>query len=55
MSQARTIAADLLNRLQDRRHTLDQLLDRADSRIACLNRADRLLSANATAVKQAVK
>jgi 16S rRNA (cytosine967-C5)-methyltransferase len=43
MSQARTIAADLLNRLQDRRHTLDQLLDRAESRIAPLNRADRSL------------
>jgi 16S rRNA (cytosine967-C5)-methyltransferase len=43
MSQARAIAADLLNRLQDRRHTLDQLLDRADSRIVRLNRADRSL------------
>ena len=43
MSQARAIAADLLNRLQDRRHTLDQLMDRADSRIQSLNRADRSL------------
>jgi 16S rRNA (cytosine967-C5)-methyltransferase len=43
MSQARAIAADLLNRLQDRRNTLDQLLDRADSRILRLDRADRSL------------
>lgn len=43
MSQARAIAADLLNRLQDRRHTLDQLLARADNQILRLNRADRSL------------
>ncbi|MEJ2662358.1 MAG: transcription antitermination factor NusB [Desulfobacteraceae bacterium] len=43
MSQARAIAADLLNRLQDRRYTLDHLLEQADSRILRLNRADRSL------------
>jgi 16S rRNA (cytosine967-C5)-methyltransferase len=43
MSQARAIAAKLLNRLRDRRHTLDHLLDRADREIGRLNRADRSL------------
>jgi 16S rRNA (cytosine967-C5)-methyltransferase len=43
MSLSRAIAADLLNRLQERRHTLDQLLERADSRILRLDRADRSL------------
>ena len=43
MSEARAIAADLLNRLRKRRHTLDQLLDRADGQIMSLNKADRSL------------
>jgi 16S rRNA (cytosine967-C5)-methyltransferase len=43
MSQARAIAAKLLNRIHDRRHTLDQLLDQADEQISRLNRADRSL------------
>jgi 16S rRNA (cytosine967-C5)-methyltransferase len=43
MSQARAIAADLLNSLLDRRQTLDQLLDRADSLILGLNKPDRAL------------
>jgi 16S rRNA (cytosine967-C5)-methyltransferase len=43
MIQARAIAAQLLNRLQERRHTLDQLLDQADGQILRLNRSDRSL------------
>jgi 16S rRNA (cytosine967-C5)-methyltransferase len=43
MSQARVIAAKLLNRIHSRRQTLDQLLDQADGQISCLNRADRAL------------
>jgi 16S rRNA (cytosine967-C5)-methyltransferase len=43
MSQARVIALKLLNSIQDHRHTLDQVLNQAESQILALNRADRSL------------
>jgi 16S rRNA (cytosine967-C5)-methyltransferase len=43
MNQARVIAVRLLNRIQDHRHTLDQLLNQAENQIQGLNRADRSL------------
>jgi len=43
MSQARTIAADILTQTQDNRNTLDYLLNRAEVQIQQLNRPDRSL------------